>query len=399
MTGCYGDGVRPHDPAPSLRIIAGANITDTISTQPPQWLIVEVRGKDGRTRRGVEVHFEARPSSRMEVSGVVDEIFKNLVVTQTDATGRAVTRTRMGMFAGTGWITVRVPADTLQDTAYYTILPGAATTVQVLPQDTALNLGSSFSYRGTVRDRAGNARTDPVTYEGSGEAVVARVTLLGTVSVTVVPQVTILTSGATGIAPLRISDLTGANQNVVDPNGLAASWEPGGNRFVYTRGDSLAIAHVGGSRAAVATPGITSPTWPEWSSDGQWIHFHGTAATGDHVYRIRPDGTDLTNLTPGRTATMPSTSPDGQRVVYVAADGVVVQDVATGAVQQPFANTMFARSPRWSPDGQWIAYVRSGQLFVVRPDGSDLRRMSSFGIVDAGLSWSPDSRRLPAWPR
>jgi Tol biopolymer transport system component len=145
-----------------------------------------------------------------------------------------------------------------------------------------------------------------------------------------------------------------------------------------------------GNFAVLPTPGLANVTWPEWSSDGQWIYFHGEAATGTHVYRIRPDGTDLTNLTPGRNAAMPSPSPDGQRVVYVA-DRLVVQDLATG-MTQALTGTEGARAPRWSPDGQWIAFTgQFSTLVLVRPDGTDRRTLTA-DYISPGVSWSPDSR-------
>ncbi|MEW4571417.1 hypothetical protein AB1L88_26380 [Tautonia sp. JC769] len=54
----------------------------------------------------------------------------------------------------------------------------------------------------------------------------------------------------------------------------------------------------------------------------------------------------------------------------------------------------------WSPDGQWIATAspdhpdaRGNHVYIIRPDGSGLRRMSDEDI-SAHASFSPDSRRL-----
>ena len=49
----------------------------------------------------------------------------------------------------------------------------------------------------------------------------------------------------------------------------------------------------------------------------------------------------------------------------------------------------------WSPDGSWIVFQRPyGQLYLVRPDGSDLHRIPVQLPAGAGAlnpSWSPDS--------
>ncbi len=57
--------------------------------------------------------------------------------------------------------------------------------------------------------------------------------------------------------------------------------------------------------------------------------------------------------------------------------------------------------PQWSPDGQWLSFFSSREggrerLFVVRPDGTDLRAVS--GAAQTGdereAVWSPDSQKL-----
>ena len=54
--------------------------------------------------------------------------------------------------------------------------------------------------------------------------------------------------------------------------------------------------------------------------------------------------------------------------------------------------------PRWSPDGAWIAFIsqESGwnELWLIRPDGEGLHRVTSLGADVSDLEWSPDSSRL-----
>jgi len=60
------------------------------------------------------------------------------------------------------------------------------------------------------------------------------------------------------------------------------------------------------------------------------------------------------------------------------------------------------QSPRWSPDGHWIAFSEGTRdngglqsVFVMRPDGSDVRQLTHHNDVDATPPcWSPDSKRL-----
>lgn len=107
-------------------------------------------------------------------------------------------------------------------------------------------------------------------------------------------------------------------------------------------------------------------------------------------------------------------SPDGQRVAFTsqrddAAGDVFVAVVAgrrlvdvrnltprqhpTSIVPEP------DRTPAWSPDGQWIAFTtyRDGgpAIWVMRPDGSDARAVTSSGNhADFFPTWSPDGREI-----
>ena len=61
---------------------------------------------------------------------------------------------------------------------------------------------------------------------------------------------------------------------------------------------------------------------PRWSPDGEWILFEGIIDQGRQIYAIRPDGTDMWMVSAPRPETgmyLGGWSPDGRRVVYIAA--------------------------------------------------------------------------------
>ncbi len=102
----------------------------------------------------------------------------------------------------------------------------------------------------------------------------------------------------------------------------------------------------------------------------------------------------------------PSWSPDGSRIVYAAESGdaenkfdLYVMDAngenQTLLVSQPGDDT----EPAWSPDGNWIVFTSDSrsdgikQLHIVKPDGSDKRRIS-FDKQEYSPEWSPRMDKL-----
>jgi Tol biopolymer transport system component len=62
------------------------------------------------------------------------------------------------------------------------------------------------------------------------------------------------------------------------------------------------------------------------------------------------------------------------------------------------AGLFFETQPAWSPDGATIAFAsrRDGRshIYVMRADGTDVRRLTSGSEDDSRPAWSPDGRRI-----
>src|SRR5687768_5977310 len=372
--GCGGESASPDLLAGSFRILAGANVTDTISTTPTQGLVIEVLNARGDPDPGVEVRFEAPSPSRMSVSGGNQSGFAAVASAITDASGRATIRYQFTTRAGDGWIAVFVPLYNLNDTARFTILPGAAVRVAFTPKDTAVAPGASFSYQASAVDRASNPRVEQVTFEATGTAV--RVTPGGVVTTqslgisrvrarAPVGSTVVVDSGTVAVVPdaqivwsnnfgtLTLGELNGSSSRTLVVPGQVASWEPGGQRVVYAFG-GLMFLNVNGGGDPLPTPGFNASNWPEWSADGQWIYFHGDAVDGRRIARIHPDRSGIETLSPG-DGVMPTPAPDGQSVAYIANGSVVVLDLTTRNART-LPGTAGSQSPRWSPNGHWIAH-------------------------------------------
>jgi len=153
---------------------------------------------------------------------------------------------------------------------------------------------------------------------------------------------------------------------------------------------------------------------PNWSPDGKRIAFRWVPHDEDHtpLALIDADGSHFMNLTKktGLRGWSPSWSPDGRRLVSAATsragtpNSVYVMRADGSNVRRITPSGREAQYATWSPNGKRIAftYVVNGgfDLFTIRPDGTGLRRLTHDGARGRNnwAMWSPDSRRI-AWGR
>lgn len=431
---------------PGFRVVAGADVADSVEVRPVQALVVELIGDDGKPRAGVPVRFEstvagsgwnARPT--VLVSEVETGAFRGEVTDTTDDEGRAYARVQLGTVAGPGAVVATVPTVGLQATASYTIRPGNPSRLVTAPQDTTLYAGRSFQVRATVQDRHGNARTDaPALRVASGPATVSGATVAGTAFgravvvaqvggmadttlVSIVPEGTIAAYTAMQHTGHELAiytfGLDGSNLRKVTSTvvgggywgEMPAVWSADGtrlffhdNNYNHTRQLYVYDFATSSRRRLIEPAGqLEHESWPRRSPDGQWIYFTGGTWNEAGIHRVRTDGTGRARVGDGKEAVL---SPDGTRLAYIHGTSLMVKTLATGeTVTIPGQSA----SPRWSPSGDEIAYLGVtesywpiGELRAVKPDGTGLRSLSASGtIYRAHFDYSPDGRYLVASTR
>jgi dipeptidyl aminopeptidase/acylaminoacyl peptidase len=206
------------------------------------------------------------------------------------------------------------------------------------------------------------------------------------------------------------------------PEGVA--WSPDSRSLAYACPQGLGLSPgpsrifvigADGSGRRLVPTGVRTALWPSWSPDGRQIAFatarvpraRTRSDTNDpyvivrsSVYSVDLDGSHRRLL--ASEATAPSWSPDGSTIAYQSSCGGIGlvspagENVTPGA--EPGACAAIGRpgAPAWSPDGRQIAIESHDRLYVMHPDGSNLRRVrnaSGTQAYDTGRpAWAPGSR-------
>ncbi len=77
--------------------------------------------------------------------------------------------------------------------------------------------------------------------------------------------------------------------------------------------------------------------------------------------------------------------------------GLRIVDVETAEVKVLTEGNQTDNFPEWSPQGDWICFTSNREdldyeIYVIRPDGTGLKRLTHLPGNDAHSSWSPDGK-------
>ena len=149
---------------------------------------------------------------------------------------------------------------------------------------------------------------------------------------------------------------------------------------------------------------------PAWSPDGKSLLFTRHQGATIFLFVLTPEDKTERRLTMGKDPEFDAVySPDGKRIAYSydksspnQGDIDVNTCLADGTDIKTVAGTEGKLSheewPSWSPDGQWIAYSSTKddnqEIYIVKSDGSEKKRLTTEVAIDAHPAWSPDGKKI-----
>jgi Tol biopolymer transport system component len=163
----------------------------------------------------------------------------------------------------------------------------------------------------------------------------------------------------------------------------------------------------------VPAPKVPFVDQPAYSPDGRFLAYRGSTAQGQtSVFISKADGRNARPITPTSLhGSRPRWSPDGKFIVFYttnkddphpgrSANIDVIRPDGSGlhALTHDHGGTDQNYDPDWSPNGNWIVFARatnankppgssgSAEIYVMRADGTDMRRLVAGGF-----------NQLPAW--
>jgi len=195
------------------------------------------------------------------------------------------------------------------------------------------------------------------------------------------------------------------------------TWSPDGRWIMFDSSRdgpnagarSLFVVRPDGSDLRRVTHGPDYLGQPSWAPDGKRVAFTwGRPHNASNIFTMSPDGSDQRQITnqvgdADVGATYGRWSPDSSRIVFILSEPSGMKDVplnssllvvsVDGAETRRLNLGWGDNKPDWSPDGHWIAFRRDAgawiDLFVMRPDGSNIQRLTLDGVDKDWPRWRP----------
>jgi len=390
-------------------VISGVELSGYVAgTRIATPIAVKVLDAADRPVPGIDVFFDTRQQRAL--------VLPNPVTTGQD--GIARTYWTLGMVAGADTLMISVPATPSipEVDINTTTVPGAVAFVFIrAPFAVTLAQGTTRQFSGGGADSNGNLVDKTVVWASSNPTAVS-VSSTGLVTASAPGNAFIIATvqGISDSAVVTVPVPAGPGGPGIPPFTLALSAQQDfGITVVRSDGTVESRISCGGQCNLLAGP--------NWSRDGSKLAVTGRRDTLSVLFVVNRDGTNLheiasaprvmRSLGHGTIIDWPEFNEDWStdgRLVYVqpartgssieiaAADGTGRSTVLPATDPIMANDTAFA--PRWGLGDTMISAVIGNQIYVMNPDGSNLRPLTSPGEVGEPI-WSPDGKSLAFIPQ
>jgi serine/threonine protein kinase len=223
------------------------------------------------------------------------------------------------------------------------------------------------------------------------------------------------------VASLWVIDVqTREKKKIYDGDAVLPRWSPHGQRIAFWalpdpgRGQRDILTIPAGGGAVVPVTDDPPLDWtPVWSHDGKWLYFASDRGGSMNLWRAPID--EATGQLNGPLQPVTTPSPWTGDLAVAQATGKIAyastnseanvhriaidpQTLAVTGTSVPVTTgSSLLVSPDVSPDGSMVVlnnFTGQEDIFVVRADGSELRKLTDDAAKDRGPRWSPDGKRI-----
>jgi Tol biopolymer transport system component len=151
---------------------------------------------------------------------------------------------------------------------------------------------------------------------------------------------------------------------------------------------------------------------PTWSPDCQWVafgvgvYFGGRGFAPANLWMVKADSSESRQITHDRfNVGFPTWSPDGSTIIYRTWGDAASKETrglrALKLADQSVTvlTTEWDNFPFYSPSGDRVVFTRrmpdaDFEVFTMKPDGSDVKRLTTTRGADAHATWSTDGQEI-----